>query len=241
MYRYDGLDESGVARLTGAPRAILQQRVPTVMDLAHRLGEEGASTGTIVLADEQTAGRGRAGRAWISPPGAGIWLAMLMRPVSAPEGGTLAIRIGLAVRDALAVVSATLRPDLKWPNDIVVGGRKLGGILCEARWVGERIGWIAAGIGLNVHGPIAAELRDSAIAAADVDPGVSRLALLEAMVLRVAAAGRLIGPLSDAERERYLGALWMPPDTAPVVGLDADGALLVRGSDGGVVRRTEAA
>ncbi len=240
-FLYDGLDASALGQRVGAPAAVIYEKILTVMDAAHRLAEGGASAGTVVVADEQTAGRGRAGRAWFSPPGAGIWLAIVLRPEPAPQGGVLAIRLGLAIREALLAISARLKPDLKWPNDIVVQDRKLGGVLCEARWIGERLGWVVAGIGLNIHGPLAAAVEDTAIAAADVDPGLSRLAVLEALVPRLIASGRHGEPLNDDERARYLAALSMPPGTEPVVGLDPDGALLVRAPSGELVRRTEAA
>ncbi len=240
-FLYDGLDAPALARRVGAPAAVIYEKVLTVMDAAHRLAESGAPAGTVVLADEQTAGRGRAGRAWFSPPGAGIWLAIVLRPEPAPEGGVLAIRLGLATREALLAISAHLKPDLKWPNDLLAQDRKLGGVLCEARWTGARLGWVVAGIGLNVHGPLAAAVQDTAIAAAEVDPGLSRLAILEALVPRLMASGRHGEPLNDDERARYLAALSMPAGTDPVVGLDPDGALLVRAASGERVRRTEAA
>jgi len=216
-------------------------RVASAMDVAHRQAEEGAPAGSLVLADEQTAGRGRAGRAWHSPPGAGIWLAMVLRPQQPPPGGVLAIRVGLAVHAALAAALPSLKADLKWPNDIVVTGRKLGGILCEARWTGDQFGWIVAGIGLNVFGPLAPGLEESAITAAELAPDATRLGILEATLSRVAAAGSAGGLLNGGERERYLASLWMPRGSEPVLGLDPDGALLVRTATGATERRIEAA
>ena len=239
MATWDGLDEAALARRTRAPRAIIRASVPSVMDIAHELGEQGAPSGTIVIADEQTAGRGRAGRQWFSPPGAGLWLAMLLRPSSPPSGGALAIRVGLAVRDALSQ-AADLAAGLKWPNDIVVAGQKLGGVLCEARWTGAQLGWIAAGVGLNVHGPLAPEVRASATAIRELVPGVSRIAVLEELAPRVAAVAAAPGPLQADERAAYLACLWMPPGTEAVLGIEPDGALLVRTAEGRVVRRTEA-
>ena len=78
---YDGLDERGLAALLRLP-VVLQRSVSSVLDVAHDLGTAGAPAGTLVLADEQTAGRGRQGREWYSPPGAGIWMAMLLRPAA---------------------------------------------------------------------------------------------------------------------------------------------------------------
>ena len=159
---WDGLDEAGVRALTGAPRAWLLDAVPSVLDVAHELAADGAPSGTLVLAEEQTEGRGRSGRSWHSPRGTGIWMALLMRPKEPPLGGALGIRVGLALVGALRERQRVLPVALKWPNDVVVQGRKAGGVLCEARWLGPRLGWIAAGIGLNVRGPVDERVRDTA-------------------------------------------------------------------------------
>lgn len=238
---YDGLDASAVARLTGAPRLALHASVPSALDVVHALGAAGAPSGSCALTEEQTAGRGRAGRRWHSPPGAGIWLAVLLRPAAPPLGGALAIRAGLAAHQALRLTVPRLAANLKWPNDIVVAGRKLGGILCEARWSGERPGWIAVGVGLNVHGPVAPDVRDLAAAVADVDPGASRVGILAELVPRLTALASRPAALDDAERAAYLRSLWMPPGEGPVLGIDPDGALVVRRPDGSLDRRVDAA
>lgn len=232
---YDGLDERGLAALLGLP-VVLQRSVSSVLDVAHDLGTAGAPSGTLVLADEQTAGRGRQGREWYSPPGAGIWMAMLLRPTAPPEGGALAVRVGLAVLAALAAAAPELAPRLKWPNDVMVGDRKAAGILCEARWSAERLGWVAAGIGLNVRGPLPRELAPRAVALCDVVPGLSRLAVLEAVAPRVADLARRPPALDDAERAAFWAARWSGAD-ADAVGIDAGGALLVRTAAGSLDRR----
>ncbi len=229
-----------MARRVGAPRVVLEASVGSTQDLAHALGSQGAESGTIVLADEQTAGRGRAGRPWSSPPGAGIWLSALLRPGATPVGGALAIRAGLAVRSALSEAVPGARVSLKWPNDIVHAERKLGGVLCEARWTGGRLGWVAVGVGLNVHGPIAPSVAGTAMALAELDAGVSRLGVLEALVPRLVALADRPAELAEAERAEYLERLWTPPGEK-VVGVDPDGALRVRAADGRLVRRTDAA
>jgi BirA family biotin operon repressor/biotin-[acetyl-CoA-carboxylase] ligase len=232
---YDGLDERGIAALLGLP-VVLQQSVPSVLDVAHDLGASGAPSGTLVLADEQTAGRGRQGRSWHSQPGAGVWMAMLLRPAAPPEGGALAVRAGLAVLAALAAAAPELAPRLKWPNDVMVGGRKAGGILCEARWSAERLGWVAIGIGLNVRGPVPRQVAEQAIALADVAPALSRLAVLEALATRVAGLAARPPALDEAERAAFWAARWSGADS-DAVGIDADGALLVRTAAGSLDRR----
>ncbi len=240
MIRYDGLDAGELALRVGAPRAAIESSLGSTQDLAHALAAEGAPSGTVVLADEQTAGRGRAGRRWWSPPGAGIWLSLVLRPRQAPVGGALAIRVGSALRDALAVAAPPAAVALKWPNDLVHEGRKIGGVLCEARWSGGQLGWVAVGAGLNVHGPLDRAVADVAAVLADLAPGVSRLGVLEALVPRLIALAERPATLADAERAAYLSHLWMPPGES-AVGLDPDGALRLRNADGRLERRTDAA
>ena len=128
------------------------ERVASTMDLVHELAERGAEAGSMVVATEQLQGRGSRGRPWHSPPG-GLWLSALYRPPSTGGLELLSVRVGLAVARALdPYVPTPVR--LKWPNDLMHDGRKLGGILCEARWQGAALGWIAVGVGLNVRNPV---------------------------------------------------------------------------------------
>src|SRR3989442_8595879 len=94
---YDGHDALALRGRLGAHAVVLLQTTPSALDVAHDLGSRGEPGGTLVLADEQTAGRGRYGRRWISPLGGGIWLALLLRPRQPPAGGALALRAGLEV------------------------------------------------------------------------------------------------------------------------------------------------
>jgi BirA family biotin operon repressor/biotin-[acetyl-CoA-carboxylase] ligase len=121
-------------------------RCGSTMDEARILALAGAAEGLIVVADEQTAGRGTKGRAWHSPPGAGLYATVLLRPASGPNLVPLAV--GVALREAAAETAPAVR--LKWPNDLVWEGRKIAGILCEggADGLGSRV--VLAGIGINV-------------------------------------------------------------------------------------------
>jgi len=193
-----------------------------------------------VLADEQTAGRGRQGRSWHSPAGAGVWLVALLRPAEAPSMGALAIRVGLALVDAVGEIAPRAAPRLKWPNDLIVRHRKAGGILCEARWQGGTLGWVAVGIGVNVRLPVAPALTHTAIALKAVEATVTRVRLLEALAPRLwtaAAPARL----DEAERNAFQRARWHEDGVgaayAGAVGVDADGALLVPAADGSLDRR----
>ena len=237
MSRYDGLDAAELERLCGVPLVVVQSSVPSTQDEAHRLGADGAPAGSVVLAEEQTAGRGRQGRAWHSPAGAGVWLSVVLRPRVRPEGGALAIRAGLATAAALAATAPGVAVRLRWPNDIVVADRKVGGILCEARWSGDVLAWVAVGVGLNVRGPVAPAVRDRAVALGDVAPEVSRLALLAALVPRLVALEALPAALTSAERRAFLRAEWREAGSEETVDLEPDGARLVRASGGALDRR----
>ncbi len=118
---------------------------------AKTLAGGGAPSGTLVLAEEQTAGRGRRGRSWFSPPGAGIYLSVILRPDITPqEAPRFALATAAAV--AAAVQETTLvETRIKWPNDILAGGRKLGGILTEAVLEMDRVEYLIIGLGLNVN------------------------------------------------------------------------------------------
>jgi BirA family biotin operon repressor/biotin-[acetyl-CoA-carboxylase] ligase len=166
---------------------------------------------------------------------------MLLRPAAVPTIGVLALRAGLAAAEGLAEAACELAPRLKWPNDIVVAGRKAGGILCEARWSGEVPHWVAVGVGLNVAGPVPAELRERAIALADVAPAVSRLSVLSALVPRLLALASQPAQLTGAEQARFLERAWWPAGEGTVAGLAPDGALLLEHTDGSLHRRTDAA
>jgi len=235
---WDGLDAPALAALVGVPRLELTDSVSSTLDLAHELAAKGAAAGTIILSDAQSAGRGRQGRTWASPPGRGIWLSVILRPAAPPAGGALAVRVGLACVDALRAVHPGLAPRLKWPNDVLVLDRKAGGILCEARWASGRLAWVAVGVGINVHGPVPADVRDRAIALDDVVHGLSRLGVLTALVPRLAVLGRADATLTEAERAAFLESAWVPPGET-VVALEPDGALLVRQGGGVLERRVD--
>jgi BirA family transcriptional regulator, biotin operon repressor / biotin---[acetyl-CoA-carboxylase] ligase len=116
------------------------------MDEARTLALAGAAEGLVVVADEQTAGRGTKGRTWHSPPGTGLYATFLFRP---PAGQTLLpLAVGVALREAAAETAPAVR--LKWPNDLVWEGRKIAGILCEGGADGRGSRFVLAGIGINV-------------------------------------------------------------------------------------------
>ena len=222
---YDGRDAATLEALFDLPRVVVFDEVGSTLDVAHALGERGEPAGTLVLADAQTAGRGRMGRSWRSDPGAGIWLTLLERPVKAESLGVLALRLALALAPALErFAGAATR--LKWPNDIYVGERKLAGVLVEARWRGPRLDGVAIGVGINMWPPAGFD-------GAGLAPTAQRVDVLTAVVPALRAAASATGPLLDDELARYagrdlaLGRDCSEPAIGVVAGVRADGALLV--------------
>jgi BirA family biotin operon repressor/biotin-[acetyl-CoA-carboxylase] ligase len=123
------------------------ERLGSTSDRLKALAREGAPAWTVVLADEQTAGRGRQGRAWSSPRG-GLYVSVLLRPTSQAVG-LVPLAAGVAVAEALEGFGVRAR--LKWPNDVLVDGGKLAGILAEASSGASAIEWIVLGVGVNLE------------------------------------------------------------------------------------------
>ena len=221
-----------LARDLGLPRVEVFDSVSSTLDVAHERAANGAPAGTLILAEAQTAGRGRQGRAWSSAPGAGIWLTLIERPADRSALDVLSLRIGLALTSALEpLLGETL--GLKWPNDVYRGDRKLAGILVEARWRGEEPDWVAIGVGLNRHAP-----AHQPGAAGFDDTGVSRnealLAIVPALRRAASAAGRLTSiELQDfAARDVARGRRIVAPIAGMVQGITAAGGMIVQTATG---------
>jgi len=237
----DGIPAAVLARRWGVPHCGVFRTLASSLDAIHDLGARGAPAGSVVIAEEQTAGRGRDGRTWRSPPG-GVWLGMLVRPPF-PDAGILSLRAGLVVADVADELLGQSQAALKWPNDVLLDGRKLAGILCEARWQGEAPQWLALGIGINVANAIPAELASRAVAFHELLPGVRRIDVLDRLVpaLRPLTAHR--SPLTDSECAAFARRDWLRgrqirmPLSGRAAGIRPDGALLVETDAGaGVVR-----
>ena len=122
-------------------------RIGSTNDVAHDRAAAGAAEGLLVIADEQTAGRGRLDRRWWAPPGSSLLMSLLLRPALPPDqAGQLTMCLGLAAVEAIEAVTG-LRPALKWPNDLLLEDRKLGGMLTELRLEGERLDIRGVGVG----------------------------------------------------------------------------------------------
>jgi BirA family biotin operon repressor/biotin-[acetyl-CoA-carboxylase] ligase len=129
----------------------IEGEVASTQDLARAAAEQGAPEGYLVIAERQVSGRGRMGRSWVSPYGKGIWMSMVLRPEvpihCAPQ---LTLLTAVALCRSLRRVTG-LPIGIKWPNDLLVGGRKISGILLESAAEDERLKYIVAGIGISVN------------------------------------------------------------------------------------------
>lgn len=142
-----------------------QESVSSTLDIAREMAEAGAPEGTVVIAGRQTAGRGRLGRYWESPPG-GAWFSLLLRSLrDLGQAGCISVLSAVAIAQALRERYA-LPVRVKWPNDLFLYGKKLGGILVELSSMGSRIDWLILGAGINVNNPLPKKTRVSPISLA---------------------------------------------------------------------------
>jgi BirA family biotin operon repressor/biotin-[acetyl-CoA-carboxylase] ligase len=218
--------------------------------VALELGHAGEPEGAVVLAEEQTAGKGRAGRAWQSERAAGIYVSLLLRPRLAPvQAPLLTMMAGLSARSAIEAQTG-LTTDLKWPNDLLVRGKKVGGILTEMHAEPSQVRFVIVGIGLNVNqekfpgelGTTASSLR------IETGKQVSRLELLVWLLrefendynrfLREGPAGvtekfEAVSSYAHGKRVRVTNGTTSFAGTT--AGLGPEGLLLVKRDDGLVV------
>ena len=228
--RLDGATAAELRDALDLPRVELLETTTSTLDVAHRLAADGAPSGTLVIANEQTAGRGRGGKSWQSPPEAGLWLTLIEHPADTSGLDVLSIRVGLAAAEALdRFAPEPIR--LKWPNDLYVDRGKLAGILVEARWREQSVEWIAIGLGINVRRPETIE------SAAGLEPGTARADVLAELVPALRSAARAIGPLGEEELEEFnardmaRGKTCTQPALGRVAGITPTGELLVALAD----------
>ena len=221
---------------------------------AMRMGAEGAAHGSVYVADAQSGGRGRGAHKWASPAGSGLYVSVLLRPALAPGDALwLSLAAGVAAQGAMREV-AGWAPDLRWPNDLLVGQRKLGGVLTEMQAEATRVRFVVIGIGINVHQQaFPAELADSATSLAMERPRsyLSRQRLLIALLRALAGEVLALTGSEAASGQQALlrrleaGSTWVrgkrvtvgeeTPFTGVTEGLDARGFLQVR-TDAGELR-----
>ncbi len=233
-------------------RVVYYPTVGSTNDEARRLARQGAPEGTLVVADYQTAGRGRLDRQWWSPSGSNLLLSLVLRPafLAPHQAQRLVMACSLAVCDALADVTG-LAAAVKWPNDVLVAAHKVCGLLAEVGLAGTALDYAVVGLGINVNADFKAD-----DAPACMTPATSLKTVLGREVSRLNLLGGVLGNME--ERYECLRAGELPhaewqgrlvtlgqvvqvtmPDRVLVgmaSGVDADGALLLRQADGTLER-----
>lgn len=221
-------------------------------DEAKRLAEAGAPEGTLIVADYQTAGRGRLDRQWWSPPGSNLLLSLIFRPtfLAPHQAQRLTMVCSLAVCDAVQQVTG-LTATVKWPNDVLVSEQKVCGLLAELGIAGSQLEYVVVGVGINVNADFSGDdvptlMAPATSLKAELGRKVSRLTLLAALLYRVEKRYERLraGALPHNEWQALLVPLGQEvqvttPEgtvTGLATGVDADGALLVRRTDGQIER-----
>ncbi len=161
-------------------------RVTSTNDVAVALARGGSPEGTLVIAEEQSRGRGRLGRTWFSPPGSGLWFSIILKPAfRAEDSSIISLAAAAGVAESLEE-GYGVKARLKWPNDVLVGGRKICGILTEAEFIDDRVRFVVLGIGINVltgTGEFPRDIADIATSLAiETDRQISRTGVLARVV-----------------------------------------------------------
>jgi len=251
LHADDLLTRLGKTNVVGGEIRVFQDTTST-SDVVERLARDGAKEGVAVFAESQTKGRGRLGRQWLSPSGKGLWFSILLRPDLRPQEAT---QITIAAATALprAIHAATgMEAQIKWPNDILIRGRKVAGILTELSAELDRVKHIIIGIGVDVNlsaSEFPVELRPRVTSLkAEAGHPIARPALAAAILRELDAdyARVRVGQFADIadEWERHCTTLGQP--VVIVTGerrvrgraeaLDDDGALLLRTEHGHIER-----
>lgn len=215
-------------------------------DVAREQARKGAKVGFVIAAAQQTKGRGRLGRHWESPPERGLYVSILLRPALAvAEAGQLTILSSVVMVDAVEAVSG-LRPQIKWPNDLMIGGRKLAGLLIETEPEGSRLAFAVIGIGINVRhdaNDFSPEVRGLATSLYLATGQLYRRVDLLVALLH-AFENRLGKPFEETREAWAASSLTLGQQVTlttlrgrkhgQALGLDASGALLLRNDAGEV-------
>jgi BirA family transcriptional regulator, biotin operon repressor / biotin---[acetyl-CoA-carboxylase] ligase len=215
--------------------------LPSTMDAASALAHDGARHGVVIVADEQTAGRGRRGTTWQSPPGAGLYFSFIARPGGTRDTPLITLAAGVAVREGIQQATG-LTPDLKWPNDVMVGTRKLAGILAEGMSIGSPDQAVIVGVGVNLQpaayppdvaaratsleGELGKPIDREQVFAAMLTSLWERLAQLEQKPGDILRAWRAASPNATGTRVEWDGK------HGTTAGIDDSGALLVKTAAG---------
>lgn len=243
----DKIQEGLATRFVGRQVVYLESTEST-NDVAKDLAEKRAPEGTVVIAEEQTKGKGRRGRTWLAPKGSSLLFSTIFYPRLKPqEAARLTMAASWSAAEAIEATTG-LATTLKWPNDIRVAGKKVGGVLTEAAFTGENVDYAIVGIGINVNWDPTSipELQETATSlSAALGREVPRLELLHALLIRLEVAYK------KAQADDQFHHLWakrletlgqeveIDLGHRRVQGLaeevDREGALLLRQSDGSLL------
>jgi BirA family biotin operon repressor/biotin-[acetyl-CoA-carboxylase] ligase len=223
------------------------EQVGSTMAEARRLAETGAVAGTVCLAETQSAGRGRAGRAWLSPPAVNLYPTfVLYPPAESPRALAYVapLAVALALEEAAAARGVAVRADLKWPNDVRIGDRKVAGVLIETATLNDRL-TAFVGIGVNVNLTLAPDSELAAIATSLQEAtGVAyeREAVLAALCNHLEALYEqsLAGSRAPFERWRERLVTLGQDVTVSGPGLQLDGRAVAVDEDGALIVETSA-
>jgi BirA family transcriptional regulator, biotin operon repressor / biotin---[acetyl-CoA-carboxylase] ligase len=247
----DLLARLGETRVVGRDIRVFEETTST-NDVIEKLARDGVKEGAVVFAESQTKGRGRLGRKWLSPTHKGLWFSILLRPELRPQETTqLTVASATALRRAIKTVTG-LSADIKWPNDLLIGGKKVVGILTEMSAEVDRVRHVILGIGVDVNQDAAefpAELRKIATSLKIETGGEISRAELAVEILReldVDYARICGGDFSGLADEWEAGCATIGKNVSVQTGvqkirgcaeaLDDDGALLVRTEHGHLER-----
>lgn len=239
--------EQGLKTKTMGQSIYFYEETDTTNNRARELALEGAPEGTLVVAEKQTAGRGRRGKVWESPLGTGIWMSLVLRPQIAPaEASVLTLLCGLATAEAIEAETG-LSAGIKWPNDILINGKKAVGILTEMDCEMSEVHFVIPGIGINVNTasfpPEIAEIATSLYL--ECGKTVSRRRLVHKVLERLEEhyetflrTGSFAAMLEDYRKHcitlgKEVRVLGREPFFAEALDITPEGELLVRRADNG--------
>lgn len=239
--------EQGLKTKTMGQTIYFYEETDTTNNRARELALEGAPEGTLVVAEKQTAGRGRRGKVWESPLGTGIWMSLVLRPQITPtEASVLTLLCGLATAEAIEAETG-LSAGIKWPNDILINGKKAVGILTEMDCEMSEVHFVIPGIGINVNTasfpPEIAEIATSLYL--ECGKTVSRRRLVHRVLERLEEhyetflrTGSFAAMLEDYRKHcitlgKEVHVLGREPFFAEALDITPEGELLVRRADNG--------
>lgn len=239
--------EQGLKTKTMGQSIYFYEETDTTNNRARELAQEGAPEGTLVVAEKQTAGRGRRGKVWESPLGTGIWMSLVLRPQIMPaEASVLTLLCGLATAEAIEAETG-LSAGIKWPNDILINGKKAVGILTEMDCEMSEVHFVIPGIGINVNtASFPPEIADIATSLyLECGKTVSRRRLVHKVLERLEEhyetflrTGSFTAMLEDYRKHcitlgKEVHVLGREPFFAEALDITPEGELLVRRADNG--------